>query len=190
MVIAIAVAGIIFASAIIPTTQIMTAYQEAELDLRNMTTQCLAAVRIEQLVGSIWRDPNAPPGGLPLQAAAADRLQVGSWELRCNQGSIEQRHSGGTWTPVAGPVQSFGLQYLLADGSWTGTPPADQLSRIVAIRFAWVDPASGTPYGGQVVAPDHAFSAGLIQLSPPITTIPYRRADYEREISLPLGSWP
>ena len=122
MVLAIALSGLIFASALIPTTQSMVAYQEAELDLQSMTAQTLALARAEQLAGAIWRDPNAPPDGAGLSAAAADQMQVGTWGLRQNGGHLEQQRQAAGWAVLAPAVQNFSFQYLLRSGVWTAAP--------------------------------------------------------------------
>jgi hypothetical protein len=188
MVLAIALSGLIFASALIPTTQSMVAYQEAELDLQSMTAQTLALARAEQLAGAIWRDPNAPPDGAGLSAAAADQMQVGTWGLRQNGGHLEQQRQAAGWAVLAPAVQNFSFQYLLRSGVWTAAPaPADR-ANVLAIRYGWTDPASGLPYAGGFVAPDHAFAAGLISLQRPGLSTPYHRADYARQMTLTRGS--
>lgn len=190
MVLAIALSGLIFASALIPTTQSMVAYQEAELDLQSTTAQMLALARAEQLTSAIWRDPNAPPDGAGLSAAAADEMQVGTWGFRQNGGRLEQQPQFAGWSALTGPVQNFSLQYLLRTGVWTAAPaPADR-ANVLAIRYGWIDPASGLPFAGEFVTPDHAFAAGLISLQRPSLSTPYRRADYARQMTLTLGNWP
>jgi hypothetical protein len=190
MVLAIVLSGLIFASALIPTTQSLAAYEEAQLGLQNMTAQTLALTRAEQLVGAIWRDPNAPPDGANLQAAVADRLQVGTWELRQSGGRVEQQRQAAGWSPLATPVQSFSFQYLLRTGVWTAAPASGDLAKVLAVRYGWTDPTGGLPYGGLLVAPDHAFAAGLIALAAPDHSTTYHRADYARQITLTLGAWP
>jgi len=190
MVLAIALSGLILASAILPTTQVMVAYQDAELEGRTMLAQTAAAVRAEQLVGAIWRDPNAPDGHATLQAALASQLQVGAWQLRASGNRLEQQRSTGGWAPIAQPVQGFSFQYLLDSGTWTAAPAAGELADVIAIRFAWSDPDSGLPYGGLVVTPDCSFAAGTISLETPSVSNPYRRTDYTRTMTLSLGRWP
>ena len=189
MVMAIVLTGLIFASAIIPTVQTLVAYQDAELDLQKGTVQTTAAVRAEQVAADIWRDADPPDSGAPLQVAGAGRLEVGDWELREEKGRVEQRWRAGVWTPIAEPVLSFSFQYLLNDGTWVTTVPKAKLDAVLAVRFGWSDPDSGMPSSGLIVAPDRAFSAGLLELSMPDTSAKYRRKDYEREITLSLGSW-
>lgn len=190
VVLAIFLSGVIFASALIPTTQSMVAYQEAELNQQSMTAQMLALARVEQLAGAIWRDPNAPPDGAALTVAAASQLQVGTWEFRQSSSVLQQQRQAAGWSGLAGPVQNFSFQYLLRTGVWTATPAPADLANVLAVRCGWTDPAGGRPYGGVLVAPDHAFAAGLVSLAVPSHTTPYHRADYALQITLTLGSWP
>lgn len=190
MVLAIALSGLILASAILPTMQVMVAYQDAELNGQTMLAQSAAAVRAEQLAGAVWRDPNAPDGHATLQTASASLLQVGDWQLRTSGDQVQQRRSTGSWAPVAEPVQGFTFQYLLDDGTWTAAPAAGQLADVIAIRFSWSDSDSGLPYGGLVVTPDCTFAAGTISLETPSVSNPYRRTDYTQTMRLSLGTWP
>ena len=190
MVMAIALSGLIFASALIPMTQIMVQYQEAQLDLRNTTAQTLAVTRAEQLVGAIWRDPNAPPDGADLLTGVANQIQVGNWWFRQSGTRLEQQRPGGGWSTLATPVKNFSFQYLMDDGTWTTAPDADDLDSVLALRYSWTDSGSGLPFGGGLVVPDRAFGGGGIDLAVPPTSQPYHRSDYARTITLPLGTWP
>jgi hypothetical protein len=189
IVLAIAIAGLIFASAIIPTTQTAVAYQEAEAELRQATAQAIATVRPEQIAAEIWRDADPPQNHDTLSRAQSSRLAVGDWELRENRGQFEQKCSTSGWTPIAAPVQNLGFQYLLNSGAWTSSANGTALEDVLAVRFDWSDSDSGRKYGGLVVTPDRAFSAGLIELPQPDTSEPYRRDDYEQTITLSLGTW-
>ena len=189
MVLAIAIAGLILAAAIIPTTETVVAYQQAEAELRQATSQATAAVRAEQVAANIWRDADPPTDHATLQRAWAGWLQVGGWELRQEEDRFEQKRDPTAWTPIAEPVQALSFQYLLNDGSWTTSVAEAQLDEVLAVRFDWGDPVSGREYGGLVLAPDRAFSTGLIQLPPPDTSEPYDREDYEQTVTLSLGSW-
>lgn len=189
MVLAIVIAGIIFASAIIPTTQMALAYQEAEAEVRQATSQATASIRPQQLVASIWRDASPPANHDTLVRAQASRLTVGNWDLRGSGGSCEQKWSAGGWTPIATPVASLSFEYLLNDGTWAPSVGSSSLGDVLAVRFAWNDPDNGRKYGGLIVAPDRSSSAGLIQLLQPDTSSTYQRSDYERTITFSLGSW-
>ena len=189
IVLAIAIAGLIFASAIIPTTQTAVAYQEAEAELREATAQATATVRPEQIAAGIWRDADPPENHDALSRAQSSRLAVGDWQLRENSGQFEQKWDTSGWTPIAAPVQDFALQYLLNSGSWASSVSWTALEDVLAVRFDWSDPDNGRKYGGLVVAPDRAFSAGLIELPQPDTSKPYSRDDYEQTITFSLGSW-
>ena len=189
MVLAIAIAGIIFASAIIPTTQMALAYQEAEAEVRQATSQATASVRPQQLVARIWRDASPPANHDALVRARARRLTVGNWDLRGSGGSFKQNWGTGGWTPIAAPVAGFSFEYLLSDGTWTSSVGSSSLGDVLAVRFAWNDPDNGRRYGGLTVAPDRSFSAGLIQLLQPDTSTTYERSDYERTITFSLGRW-
>jgi hypothetical protein len=189
MALAIAIAGLIFASAIVPTTQSVIAYQEVEAELRQATGQATAAVRAEQVAGSIWRSADPPAGHGALQKARAARLQVGDWELRQSKGRFEQQWKSAGWAAIAEPVDSLSFQYLLNDGSWTTSVDKAQLGSVLAMRYAWTDSDSGRTYAGLTVAPDSAFSGSLLELPEPDTSNPYQRKDYERTLSFSLGSW-
>ncbi|MCK4342224.1 MAG: hypothetical protein KAY37_10940 [Phycisphaerae bacterium] len=189
MVLAIALTGIIFTAAIVPLIQAMVAFQEAELDLQTQTRQATATVRAEQLSAAIWRDADPPPNTALLQTARAKQLKVGDWELRAKAGRLVQKRKKGARSTLAEPVKAFSFQYCLNDGKWKSSASSGQLDQVLAIRCNWTDPASGLPFGGLVLAPDRAFSAGLIELPRPDTSKKYRRKDYERSLTLSLGSW-
>ena len=197
MVLAIAITGIIFVSAIVPTTQIMIAYQEAEAGVRGATAHAMAGVRVEQTAAAIWRDDDPPENHAKLAGLGNRLLEVGAWrlELRSRTDEIGQQHSGGwasPWTPLTGSVQTrsgfTGMnRFLLNDGSWGPSGAADD---VLAVQWGWADPGNGRQYGGLMVAPDRQFSAGLIELPQPETSVKYDRDDYERTMTLSLGSWP
>ncbi len=190
MVFAIALSGVILASAIIPTTQVMIAYQDAELDGQIMLMQSAAAVRAQQVANAVWRDPNAPDGHATLQSATAGQLQVGDWQLRAANGRLEQQRQATGWKTIAEPVQSFAFAYLLTSGVWTAAPAAGELGSVIVVRCGWNDSRSGLSYGATAVVPDRCFSAGVLSLERPSTGTAYRRADYERHSTLTLGTWP
>jgi hypothetical protein len=189
IVLAIAIAGLIFASAIIPTTQTAVAYQEAEAELRQATAQATATVRPEQIAAGIWRDADPPENHDALSQAQSTHLTVGDWQLRENGGQLEQRWNARGWTPIAAPVQGLALQYLLSSGAWASSVSGTALEDVLAVRFDWSDSDNGRRYGGLIVAPDRAFSAGLIKLPQPDTSGPYNRDDHEQTVTLSLGSW-
>jgi hypothetical protein len=162
MALAIGIAGLIFASAIVPTTQSVIAYQQTEAELRQATAQATAATRAEQVAGSIWRDADPPAGHAALERARAARLQVGDWTLRQNKGRFEQQLKSTAWAAIAEPAQNVSFQYLLNDGSWTTSVNKAQLGDVVALRYGWTDPDSGRTYDGRVATPDSTFSAGLL----------------------------
>jgi hypothetical protein len=190
MVLAIALSGLILASAILPTTQVMVTYQQAEWDWQTMLAHAAAALRVEQLLDAIWRDPNAPGGHAALGAAQAHQIQVGNWELRANGTQLQQQRQSGGWAQLVAPAQAFAFRYLLGSGEWKASVGTSKLGDVVAARFDWTDPDSGLPYGGVWVLPDHSFSAGLISVYPTSTAPPYYRSDYEQTMTLSLGTWP
>jgi hypothetical protein len=190
MVLAIALSGMIFASALIPVTQTLVKYQDAQLDVRNQTAQSLAVTRVEQLSSAVWRDPNAPTGGADLLTGESDQIQVGSWSLRINGSKLEQQPPAGSWATIATPVNNFAFDYLMDDGTWTDSPDADELDSVLALRYDWTDSGTGLPFGGGFVLPDHAFLGGVINLDPPVVSQPYHRSEYTRALSMPLGTWP
>ncbi len=190
MVLALAIAGLVFASSIIPTTRAMASYQQAELNLQTVTLQWMAGVRAMQVAGTVWRDKSPPAGYATLDQARADRLRVGDWELRAHKQSFEQRWQNDDRVSLAEPIESFTFQYLLDDGTWVSNPDAQQTDAVLAIRASWTDVDAGQKRGGLAVMPDRQFAGGLLELAPPDTSKPYKRKDYERQVKLPLGSWP
>lgn len=189
MVLAIVIAGLIFASAIIPTTQTAVAYQEAEADVRQATWQVTATVRTEQVAGHIWRDDEPPAGHDVLGKAQASQLEASCCELRYIADAYEQNVDSGGWGVIAEPVESLEFQYLLNDGSWVSAAVGGQLDDVLAVRFDWSSADDGRKYGGLAVVSDRVFSAGHVGLPQPDTSEPYSRADYERTITFSLGSW-
>lgn len=189
MVMAIAICGLIFASAIIPTTQVIATYQATQTAAQAATAQTMAAVRPEQVGSSIWRDADPPTGHDALASALETQLQVGNWTLRQADTSFEQQWQAAGWTPLADPVETFAFGYLLTDGSWTASVSAGDLDDVIALKFAWNDADSGSAFFGMAVLPDRAFSAGQLELALPDTSDPYDRSDYEQTITLSLGSW-
>ena len=96
MVLAIALTGLIFASAIIPTTQIVADYQKAEVDLQARTRHAMAGLRFEQVAGTTWRDPNGPAGTAALHTAQRSQLQFGRADLQLAPlGGLKRGGSGG-----------------------------------------------------------------------------------------------
>ncbi len=188
MVLAIVIAGLIFASAIIPTTQTAAAYQENEADARQATWQATATVRTDQVAGNIWRDVDPPAGYDDLLTAQSDQLEVGEWELRQDTDRFEQNLDSGGWVAIAQPVENVAFQYLLNDGTWTSSA-SGQLDDVLAIRFDWSSTDNGRKYGGLMVAPDRAFSGGVVELFQGAGPATYSRPDYERTITFSLGSW-
>ncbi len=190
MVLAIALTGLIFAAAILPTTQIIADYQKAEVDLQTQTMHAMAALRFEQVAGMVWRDPNAPAGTAALQTARRNQVQVGTSELRQTGGALQQRVGGGAAATLVPSVTGFAYNYLLNNGSWTASPTAPQLDQVIALRSGWTAPGSNTPFRTLVVAPDRRFGAGLLVLPQPNTSQAYQRGNYRRNLTFTLGRWP
>jgi hypothetical protein len=190
MVLAIALTGLIFASAIIPTTQIVADYQKAEVDLQARTRHAMAGLRFEQVAGTTWRDPNGPAGTAALQTAQRSQLQVGTSELREAGGALQQRIGGGSTATLVPSLTGFAYSYLLNNGTWAANPTAGQLGQIIALRASWTAPGSNTPFSTLVVAPDRRFGAGQLILPQPNTSQAYRRSNYVRNLTYTLGRWP
>jgi type II secretory pathway pseudopilin PulG len=188
MVLAIVIAGLIFASAIIPTTQTAAAYQENEADARQATWQVTATVRTEQVAGNVWRDAEPPDNHDALLKAMASQLWVGDWKLRHVAERYEQNGDSGGWATIAEPVENAAFQYLLNDGTWVSSANS-QLDDVLAVRFDWSSTDNGRKYGGLMVAPDRAFSGGVVELFQGAGPATYSRPDYERTITFSLGSW-
>ena len=189
MVLAIAIAGFIFAAAIIPTTQTISAYQEGETDLRQATLQEHACVRPQQVIEKIWRDADPPDGYDVLSRALTTELTAGEWALRESGGRLEQNLAGVGWSPIADPVTDFAFSYLLKDGTWVNSVGISDYDNVVAVRYSWTDSAANRAYSGEVLLPDRCHSGGRIDLSSPDTTSAYNRADYTRKFSISLGEW-
>lgn len=189
MVLAITIAGIIFAGAIIPTTQTIAEYQECQADLARATRQELARVRPEQIIERTWRDLAPPVGYGALSRAYAAELTVAQRGLRASGEQVEQNEAGGDWTPIAAPVRNFSFGYLGKDGVWANAVASENLDDVVAVRFSWSDAESGRTYIGFALPPDRCHSGGRIELSSPDTPQPYQREDYTRKFSISLGEW-
>lgn len=189
MVLAIAIAGLIFAGAIIPTTNLAVAYQRGEALVRQATAESLAAVRVEQIFSTLWRDPQPPGGHGPLQAASRSRMRIGDWQVGRARDRLEQRRQGVPSGVIAEPVANVSFQYLLTDGSWVSQVRSARRDDVLALRFSWTDRATGRRYQGAALAPDRAFSGNLIELPEPDTGTPYRREDYMRTAHFSLESW-
>jgi hypothetical protein len=189
MVLAIALSGLILASAVIPTTQALMKYEAAQLDLRNMEAHALVLTRAEQLTGAIWRDANGPTGTGALAVGETGAWSVGWWAMRVNGDRLEQRFQSGTWGLLASPVQSVSAQFMLDTGVWTSNPPSDSVGEIIAMRFGWTAADSKQPHGGAYVTPDHALNHRLLWLAAPDHSKPYQRSDYACQIKLTVGAW-
>jgi hypothetical protein len=189
MVLAIAIAGIIFAAAIIPTTQTIAAYQAGEAEVRQAALQNRACVRPEQVIEKVWRDAAPPDGYDALGRAQAAELTIGAWALRESGGRFEQNRDGAGWSPIAEPVENLAFSYLGRSGIWVNSVDAADFDNVLAVRFNWTDAAAGRAYRGLGVLPDRCFAGGRIDLSPPDTSKAYQRADYTRKFSISLGEW-
>jgi hypothetical protein len=186
MVLAIALTGIVCLSAIVPTTQAIATYQAGETHQRQAAAHELAAVRIEQLANSVWRDPNGPAGGARLQFARGTQFEAGGCGVRL-AGTRLETLSNGTWAQLAPAAGTLVFEYLGPDGLWTSTPSS--LGNVVALRASWVDTAGSRPRFVTIVFPDCAFTAGRLKVQPPSAGGAYDRASYQRALNLPLGSW-
>jgi hypothetical protein len=190
LVLAMMIAGLIIAAAILPMTQAAVAYQETELAVRTATAQAMATVRLSQVAESIWRDDDAPPGLDIVRRARPSELTVGDWSVRQHSGWLEQSLGNRGWARIAGPVSDVTFVYLLSDGSQASSVASSRLDDIVAIRYSWRDAETGRRRVGRIVAPDGQFAGGVIALPQPDLSGTYRRDDFERRVSVSLGSWP
>jgi hypothetical protein len=190
MVMAMVVFGIILASAVLPTVQVLVTYQEVDRCAQSLLAESAALVRAEQLLEAVWRDPNAPAGHGALLNAQAHQFQIGNWEWRGTGTQLQQQWQSGGWARLAEPVQTFAFEYLMNTGEWRTSVPSGSLAEIVAARFDWADPNSALSYGSQWVFPDYCFAAGLIGVHPVSFAPPYYRSDYERSAVFSLGMWP
>ena len=189
MVLAIAIAGVIFAGALLPVVESVHAYQEAELNMQRADAQHLAAIRVEQVGTLLWRGDDPPPEHGVLTRATSGRLVVGEWELREVQQVLLQARQSGRLAALVQPVEGFELRYLLGDGDWQKSVDASAADRLIALRYAWAD-EQGRAYRGMVVPTDRVFAAGSVTLPEPdagLTT--YRRSDYARDVSLTIETW-
>lgn len=189
MILAIAIAGILFASAIIPTSRTIDAYQAGEANLREATLQNLARIRPQQVIEKVWRDAEPPAGYDAIARALTTELTAGSWALRESGGRFEQNRDDAGWSPIAEPVGDFAFAYLAKDGTWANSVAIADFDNIVAVRFGWTDTAVSRAYRGVVVLPDRCHAGGRIDLSPPNTSTAYHREDFTRRFSISLGEW-
>lgn len=189
MIAAIVISGILLAGAVTPTAAVLVTYQKMQAAAQTATTHATAAVRVEQVGGQIWRDVTPPTGHGTLDTATATVLNVGNWEVRRSSTRIEHERSGVTGV-LAQNVGSFQFEYLLDDGTWTAST-LDSATRdeLVALRATWTDTATGASYAARAVPPDRAFAAGSIALEAPDDSQAYARANYERNITLPIAGW-
>jgi hypothetical protein len=157
--------------------------------VRTAAPHATAAVRIEQVGGSIWRDAAPPTGYGVLNTATATALNVGSWEVRRSSTRIEHEKSGVTGV-LATSVGSFQYDYLLLDGTWTSSSlDATERDELVAIRATWTDTVSGRSCAARVLLSDRAFGGGSLALDAPDTSQAYVRVNYERDVTLTIGAW-
>lgn len=190
MIAAIAIAGLIFAGALLPVTDTVHRYQVSETDLQQTTTQHLAALRVRQVAASIWRTGDPPGVHDVLKRATPTRLATTRWELRAGKDRLWQVYRGRKPAAIAQPVRKFALRYLLDTGQWIKTPRSSQLARIVAVRYGWIGPESTAVYVGVAVPGDRAFAGREVRLpKPKAGGKPYRRSDYERTIDLDVKEW-
>jgi len=190
MVLAISIAGLIFAAALVPMTSAVVTYQETEAQARASDAHAIAAVRAEQIAAGIWRDADPPGACGDLAAAAQNELTVGDWSFRQNAGDVQQSWQGGAGATLANSASSFSFEYLLTNGTWVTAAGGEELDEVVAARVAWTDAEKGVRVAGGAVPGDRCFSAGLLELPEPDTSEPYQRSDYERAWALSLGRWP
>lgn len=189
MALAIALAGLVFAGAIVPVTQTVVAYQESEDELRDVTTHYLAAQRVERLAASIWRAGDAPANHGTLQKAVATRLSVGVWDIHRNKQELRQEYKGGGAALIAQPIEKLGMQYLLDDGSWQTAVKTPDLGRVVALRYQWQDADHKRAYRGLIVPTDRVLADRSVALPKPLEVTTYRRSDYEQKVELKLEPW-
>lgn len=188
MVAAIAIAGVIFAGALIPVTQTVLAYQEAEADGQQRDSQYLATQRVRQLTASVWRTGDPPPGHAALTDAGARVLGVGTCELRQAKKQLQQNDTAAGDGILAAPVESFALSYQLADGQVTTGVDAGDFDQITAIHYKWKD--DGVIYGGVAWPTDRALSGWMLTLpEPESAAVSYRRADHKQTINLTVKPW-
>jgi hypothetical protein len=191
MVLAIAIAGIVFACAIVPTTNVVMTYQRDEGDLRLSTVQSMAALRVEQVGSSLWRDKSPPDGHAMLKAADGKQLSVGEQGIRLSKEQLQQRQAGGAWALLAEPVDEFAFTYQLSNGKWVSKVDAADSDDLIAIQYDWTDPQTSQTYGGTLATTDRMCWAEPIQLPEAVLDPPkYDRSEYQETIELPLGSWP
>ena len=166
MVLAIALAGLVFVGAIVPTTQSIVAYQEAEAELRFATAQASALVRAEQVAGSVWRDAEPPQGHAIPQAGQSGQLKVGDWSLRDQRGRFEQKGKKADWGVLAQPITRFSFRYQLADGSWQARVSRTELDGVLStgVSLTAAAPALGAVFRNMMVAATCGPASELIEL--------------------------
>ena len=190
MVMAIALAGLIFAGAVVPVTHAMLAYQESEADVQGKNAQHLAALRVEQVVASIWRQDDPPAEHGLLTKGDRNRLRVGSWDVREKGDHLLQTYRGGAPALLTQPAERLAFSYLLDDGTWAKGVKKGQFGGVVALRYWWTDSGSGATYRGLVLPTDAAFDGRLIELpKSESASDTYRWSDHERDIVLDVKQW-
>ena len=187
MVMAISIAGLIFAGAILPVTETVRAYQESEASRQDSNAQYLAALRIHRITSSIWRDSDAPSDYGLLKQATSSRLGVGVWEIAGKKQKLMQARGGKKPVVLAQPVEKFALSYGLDDGSWVSIVKAGQFDRVVALRYQWSNGQS--IYSGVAVPTDKLFAGRSITVPKAKKAEVYLPADHKKKRSFDVKPW-
>ena len=187
MVMAISIAGLIFAGAILPVTETVRAYQESEASRQDSNAQHLAALRVHRITSSIWRDSDAPNDYGQLIKATSSQLGVGVWEITEKKQKLMQARGGKKPVVLAQPVKKFMLSYCLDDGSWVSTIKAGQYDRVVALRYQWSNGQS--IYSGVAVPTDKLFTGRSITVPEAKNGQVYRPVEHKKKHSFDVKPW-
>ncbi len=187
MIAAIVLAGVVFASALVPVTQMLVTYESTQQDSQVFMQHYLAGMRVQQLAAGTWRHDSPPPQHERPAAAKPTRFGVGDWTLRASSDGLEQVGPAGSGL-LAAPLNDFTLEYRLPGGTWDSSLSDAQVTLMQAVRYVWRD--AERTYRGVAAMSDRALDAFSVEL--PAETTPggtYRRDDHERNVTVRVEAW-
>jgi len=163
-VMALILSGVVFASAVIPTSSLLARQETLQQEARARARHQDASAQVQRVLTRIWRPEDAPTGYEPLTAATSQQVQVGTWTCSFAADGLQLTRNDGTPATLVGPLSEASFSYRLTDGDWAGSVSSDQFDQIVAIRYAWTDPDTSWAYGNLAVPTDRMFGDLTLKL--------------------------